>query len=110
MKSTLKFVCIGIVLALSFTACKDDYIDEISKVAPGTDAAPPTVSITSPATSIVVIPFTDTKTNYTFKFSVSDDIELKSIDIALNGTNLASYTKFIDYRSYTGTYEYKDLA
>jgi hypothetical protein len=110
MKSILNFIGIGIVLSLSFTACKEDYIDAISKVAPGNDALAPTVSIISPAISTVVIPFTDTKTNYTFKFSASDDIELKNIDIALNGVKLASFTSFIDYRSYTGTYEYKDLA
>ena len=109
MKNTLKFIFIGIVLALSYTACTKDYIDPISKVAPGNDALAPTVSILSPASSTVVIPFTDTKTNYTFKFSVGDDIELKNIDIELNGVKLASFTSFIDYRSYTGTYEYKDL-
>jgi hypothetical protein len=110
MKNIFNLTVMGIMFSLSFTACKKDYIDPISKVDPGTDATAPTVSIIAPAAATVVIPFTDTKTNYTFKFSVSDDIELKNIDIALNGGNLASFNKFIDYRSYTGTYEYKDLA
>lgn len=109
MKSIFNFLITGIVLSLSFTACEKDYIDPISQVPPGNDATAPTVSITSPANATVVIPFTDTKTNFPFKFSASDDIELKSIDIALNGTKLASYTSFIDYRSYGGTYDYKDL-
>ena len=53
----------------------------IHEVAAGNDALAPTVSIITPANATVVIPFTDTKTDYTFKFSASDDIELKSIDI-----------------------------
>lgn len=110
MKSIFNFIIISIVLSLSFTACDKGYIDPISKVAAGNDELAPTVSIISPANSTVVIPFTDTKTNFTFNFSASDDIELKNIDIALNGAQLASFASFIDYRSYTGTYEYKDLA
>ena len=108
MKSIFNFISIGIVL-LSFTACEKGYIDDISQVAAGTDQLAPTASIITPANATVVIPFTDTETDYTFKFSGSDDIELKSIDIALDGTQLTSITSFKDYRSYTGTFEYKDL-
>lgn len=109
MKSILNFIVIGTVLSFSLTACKKGYIDDISQVAPGNDELAPTGTIISPAVSTVVIPFTDTKTDYTFSFSASDDIELKNIDISLDGTQLASFNSFIDYRSYAGTFEYKDL-
>src|SRR4030095_2712032 len=88
MKNICNFISIGIVL-LSFTACEKGYIDDISQVAAGPDELAPTAAIITPANATVVIPFTDTKTDYTFKFSGSDDIELKSIDIALDGTQLA---------------------
>lgn len=110
MKHIFNCIGIGIMLSLSFTACKKGYIDPITKVDPGADAAAPTISIISPANSTVVIPFTDTKTDMPLQFSVSDDIELKNIDIALDGTKLASFTSYIDYRSYAGTHLYKDLA
>ena len=108
MKNTLKFIFIGIVLALSFTACEDDYIDEISKVAPGTDAAPPTVEIVSPSADIQY-PATADAANFDFKFNVTDDIEISKVDISLDGTLLKSYTSFVDYRGLPGLFTYPNL-
>ncbi|HOZ83960.1 MAG TPA: hypothetical protein PK191_00635 [Niabella sp.] len=110
MKKIFRFASLGLMLSLSLTACKKGYIDPISKVDSGPDGAAPTITVISPATATVVIPFTDTKTNLSFQFSASDDIELKNIDIALNGVKLASFNSYIDYRSYKGSYAYNDLA
>ena len=108
MKNTLKIIFIGIVLASSFTACKNDYIDEIKQVAPGTDATAPTVEIISPSADIQ-FPATTNTTNFDFKFKVADDIELGKVDISLNGTLLKSYSSFVDYRGLTGLFTYPNL-
>ncbi|WP_165813803.1 LamG-like jellyroll fold domain-containing protein [Terrimonas sp.] len=110
MKSILKCIITGIVLSLSFAACKKGYIDPISKVDPGPDELAPIVEIISPSSDIQIPPTTDV-TNFDFKFKVTDDIELSKVDISLNGTLLKSYasTDLIDYRGISGTYTYADL-
>lgn len=108
MKNILKFIIVGIVLSLSFTACKKDYIDPISKVDPGTDAAAPTVEIITPSGNVQIPPTTVT-TNFDFKFKVADDIEMSKVDISLDGAVLKSYTSFIDYRGISDTYNYPNL-
>lgn len=108
MKRIFNFVAVGIVLSLSFTACKKGYIDPISKVDPGTDAQAPTVEIISPSSDIQY-PATTTAADFDFKFKVEDDIELKQIDISLDGTLLKSYTSFVDYRGMSGSYTYPNL-
>lgn len=108
MKSIFKLLIMGIVLTLSFTACKKGYIDPISAVAAGTDATAPTVEIVSPSSDIQY-PATTDATSFDFKFNVNDDIEVSKIDISLDGTLLKSYTSFIDYRGMNGTFTYPNL-
>ncbi|SDF70417.1 LamG domain-containing protein [Epilithonimonas hungarica] len=95
------------ILALS--ACSEGYIDDISSVAAGEDKAAPIVTIMNPASGTVNIPFTDTMADYTFDFKVSDDVEIKSINISLDGAPLNTYNTFLDYRNFTGSYLYKNL-
>jgi len=108
MKNILKFICVGIVSSLSFTACTKDYIDPISKVDPGADAAAPTVEIVSPSADIQY-PATTDAANFDFKFNTNDDIELAKVDISLDGSLLKSYTSFVDYRGMAGLYTYPNL-
>jgi hypothetical protein len=108
MKSILNFIVIGTVLSFSLTACKKGYIDDISQVAPGTDALAPTVEIVSPSIDIQY-PATTNAADFDFKFNIKDDIELSKVDISLNGAPLQSYDSFIDYRGMTGTYTYSNL-
>lgn len=109
MKSIFNYIITGIVLLLSFTACKKGYIDPISKVDPGPDELAPTVEILSPSADIQY-PATTEAANFDFKFNVNDDIELSKVDISLDGSLLKSYTSFIDYRGMSGVYTYPDLA
>lgn len=106
MKNILKIAFIGVLLSLF--SCRDGYIDSITKVAPGTDAAAPQIEIISPSGD-VLIPFINTTTNFKFQFKVSDDIELSTIDILLDGTKLNTYNKFLDYRVFADTYTYNNL-
>ena len=108
MKRIFNYIVTGIVISLSLTACKRDYIDPISKVEPGTDAMAPTVEIISPSLDIQY-PASINAANFDFKFKVQDDIELGKIDISLDGTFLNSYTSFVDYRGLSGTFTYPDL-
>jgi len=110
MKSIFNLINIGLVLSIFFISCEKDYIDPISRVDPGADAQAPTITITNPSSGTVTIPFTDTKTDMSFQFSASDDIELKNIDISLDGVKLASFATYVDYRKYSGNYLHKDLA
>lgn len=106
MKIFSGFVMIALVLAMG---CQDGYIDSITKVDPGPDENAPGVSITYPADSKIVIPFTDEKTTVDFEFTASDDIELASVSIKLNGNELASFDSFKDYRRFTQTVSKADL-
>ncbi|HRO48003.1 LamG-like jellyroll fold domain-containing protein [Agriterribacter sp.] len=108
MKSIFNYIITGIVLSLSFIACKKGYIDPISKVAVGNDEQAPTVEIVSPSADIQYPAITEAA-NFDFKFNVSDDIELSKVDISLDGNLLESYTSFIDYRGISGSYTYADL-
>ena len=99
----VKFILGCITVAVFTVACEKDYIDPISRVEPGEDAGPPSVEITNP-TDDVVIPFTDEETSINFQFEVEDDIEIGSVSILLNGSELNSYSEFKDYRRFVSSY------
>ncbi len=109
MKNIIKLTFAAVVLLTLSTACSEGYIDDITQVTPGEDKVAPSIEITNPPSGIVNIPFTDNSTNYTFGFKVSDDIEIKTINIFLDGALLKTFSSFIDYRNYTGTYLYNNL-
>ena len=106
MKNIIKLAFAAVTL---LTACSEGYIDDITQVSDGEDKVAPIVTIMNPTSEIVNIPFTDTMADYTFDFKVSDDVEIKSINISLDGTALKTYNSFLDYRNYTGSYLYKNL-
>ena len=84
------------VIAL-FYGC-DQGIDPITEVAPGTDAAAPQVKINAP-TEGSTIKVLETITSLTVDFEVTDDIEVGSIHVTLDGKNIGSYDGgFKDYR------------
>lgn len=108
MINNIKYITAGILLSLTFASCDESNIDPISKVDPGQDVSAPTITIASP-TADVLIPFTETKTDFNFKFNVTDDIEIGSVEIFLDGTKLKTYDSFLDYRNLSDTYVKKDL-
>lgn len=83
-------------------ACTQNYIDDISKVEPGEDTEDPAVTITSP-TNDVIIPFTDDETSLDIQIEVTDDIEIGSVTVNLDGNQLATFSNFKDYRRFLGT-------
>jgi hypothetical protein len=97
----------GLFLLLAF-ACNEG-IDPISAVEPGPDEAAPTVAINNPTISKIIIPFTDVSAPMNFEFDVSDDIEIQSITISLDGAELETYDDFKDYRRSVNAFLYEDL-
>lgn len=100
----LQFLLIATFLVT--IGCQEGYIDEISSVDPGQDESAPTVTLNYPNGDIT-IPFTETETDIEFEFGAVDDIELQSITISLNGTELAGFTEFTDYRMSNKSYLYE---
>jgi hypothetical protein len=107
MKTMKKIIMI--VVASVFVAGCNEGIDPISSVAPGPDVTAPSVTIKSPSTPKINIPFTDTKTDMGFEFEVTDDIEIQTISVTLDGTKIKEYTSFKDYRRSLEIYTYEDL-
>jgi hypothetical protein len=109
MKLFKHIIPITLAFAL-FSGCDDDgYIDPITEVAPGPDEAAPTVDIVYPTegTQIRVV---EDVTPLEIKFEVADDIEVQDIKLTLDGTEIASFNEFKDYRRVVSQYIYENLA
>jgi hypothetical protein len=104
---TLKYIVLGIVTLVAF-ACEEG-IDPISAVAPGPDESAPQVVIKNPSVDMIIIPFTDESTAMDFEFEATDDIELQSVSVSLNGSTIATFDDFKDYRRAFDSYAYEDL-
>lgn len=104
MKKHIKFIIPALALASFMVSCDDDYIDPITAVEQGTDSTAPVITIANPVSGNTLIPFTDTTTDFVFQYSVSDDIELGSVEIILDGATLETHDSFLDYRNLTDSY------
>ena len=97
-----------IAIAMSVAVACDRGIDPISKVEPGPDEEAPKVTIDYPTEGTAIRVKEDT-TNVGIKFVATDDIEIESIVIELNGTDIATMEEFKDYRRVVETYNYDNL-
>ncbi|HSJ67741.1 MAG TPA: LamG-like jellyroll fold domain-containing protein [Anditalea sp.] len=88
--------------------CNEGYIDDIVPVAPGEDNAPPTVNINFPSEG-TQIRVTEDVTPIEISFEVTDDIEVETIRLVLNGSEIATYSDFLDYRRVIKTHRYEEL-
>lgn len=107
---TIPLYCLLIVFAVS---CQDGYIDDITPVSPGDDTESPSIEIMYPeeGTEFVdpVNPSADIS-SINIQYEVTDDIEVASITITLDGTDLTTISgDFTDYRKVIGEYLYEDL-
>lgn len=102
MKAINLIIIIGLLFLFS---CKEGYIDEITKVAPKADASAPIVTFRYP-TEGVKIQVGELVTSMNIWFEVTDDIEIKSISVLMDGTEIVNYTDFIDYRRAVKEYLY----
>ncbi|APU68866.1 LamG-like jellyroll fold domain-containing protein [Christiangramia flava] len=94
--SIIKFF--GFILSiLLFASCEYDGIDPITEVDPGADAGAPVVTIISPAEGNT-IKVLEEVSSVTIKFKVEDDIEVASVQVMVDGNEVASMNDFLDYR------------
>jgi hypothetical protein len=105
-----KNILAGSLVAIFALGCDNDgYIDPISSVAPGPDQTAPTVVISNPNLSKIIIPFTETSTDLNIQFTVQDDIEITSVVVKLDGSSFATFDSFLDYRRTVKTLMKEDL-
>lgn len=93
---TLKNSIILAVFAFIVLSCNDG-IDPITQVDPGTDQASPVVQIIEPADGTQINELA-IESSINVEFKVEDDIEIKDIIVEWDGTQIASYDSFTDYR------------
>jgi hypothetical protein len=98
-------VCLFILV---FAAACDQGIDPITPVQPGPDATAPAITIKYPLEGTKVqVPSILATIN--IQFEATDDIELKTISVLMDGVELTSYSSFKDYRRAVEEYVYDKL-
>lgn len=103
----LKHILVG-VSAVIFTAACNEGIDPISRVEPGPDESAPAVVITYPIEGTLVRVKEDVAP-IDIQFEVTDDIEIKSISLSLDGSEITTLSSFKDYRRALESYQYESL-
>lgn len=106
MKVNHKFFA-GVLLLAVAAGCNDG-IDPISPVDPGVDAAAPVVKINYPAEGTLIRVKEDV-TPIDINLEVTDDIEIASIAVALDGNEITRFSSFPDYRRALKEYRYSNL-
>jgi hypothetical protein len=96
----------AIIIALA-VACNDG-IDPISSVPPGSDTAAPALTISYPFEG-ARIQVREEVAPVNIQFEATDDIEIKSIVLKLDGTQIAQFSDFKDYRRAVQTYKHPAL-
>ena len=95
--------------ALAFAVACNDGIDPISYQDPGPDEAAPAVTVNYPFEG-AVIQVKEDVTPIVIDLEATDDIEIQSIVINLDGGKIAEFTDFKDYRRALETYTYETLS
>jgi hypothetical protein len=105
---TIKNIILGVVAWVFIAGCNDG-IDAIKHVKPGPDETAPIVSVTYPVegTEIKVV---EILTSINIKFEVTDDIEIKNVEVKMDGSDVAEFTEFLDYRRSVKDVLYEGLA
>lgn len=97
MKNSYKISSLILLLLLVFTGCDDNYIDPITAVDPGSDAGAPVVEIIKPINGFEIqVP--EPIASVDIEFKVQDDIEIATVSVELDGSEIASFDTFTDYR------------
>lgn len=96
MKRFQNILITGLLAVFAF-ACKDGYIDEISRVEPGPDESAPQIELKYP-TEGTQIQLPEAVSTINIRFEVTDDIEIDEVEVLYDGTSIATYTDFKDYR------------
>lgn len=94
MKHIVKSIMI--LLGLLVVSCNEG-IDPITAIDAGVDETAPQVNITYPTEGVELMPFEE-ETSIDIAFEVTDDIEVVSITVSMDGSQIAALSSFKDYR------------
>ncbi|MBO6828810.1 LamG-like jellyroll fold domain-containing protein [Allomuricauda sp.] len=94
MKNTVKSIMM--LLGLLVVSCNEG-IDPITAVDAGVDETAPQVTITYPTEGVELMPFEE-ETSIDITFEVTDDIEVVNVTVAMDGSQIAAFNTFKDYR------------
>lgn len=103
----IKNIFLGCLAAMVLSSCEKG-LDPITPLSPGNDIEDPTLTITFPVAGKPVN-LMEGDSIVTFKFIAVDDIELGSIKIDIDETEIANITSFKDYRRAVVDYAYAGL-
>ncbi len=103
-----KYIATGLFLLGMAYSCNKG-IDPLTKIEPGADTSAPVVTIKYP-TEGVKIEVPELLATINIQFEVTDDIELKSISVLMDGTEITSYSTFKDYRRAVKEYSYNKVS
>ena len=88
---------VTLLVAIAFLSGCEDGIDPITEVDPGQDMGGPVIVVEKPTEGFVVQD-PNPVASLDIKFRAEDDIELASVVVKIDGSNIASYSNFLDYR------------
>lgn len=105
MKNYIKYFSLFLIILLS--GCEEG-IDPITPVDPGPDQSAPEVNISFPVegTKLQVL---EAVTSIEIRFEATDDIELGTVVIEMDGNEINRYTDFKDYRRLVDAYTYDNV-
>ncbi len=98
-----------IAMALFLAAGCNEGIDPISAVDPGPDQDAPVITIKSPVEGLA-IEVDSLVASVMIQLEVTDDIELKTVKVLMDGTEIGSMTAFMDYRRALMEFRYTQVA
>lgn len=104
---TIKQLLASLIAAVLLYAC-DQGIDPITQVSPPADATAPQIVVNKPAEGLVVKVFEEV-TSLDIDLEVTDDVEIASITVLLDGVQIAAFTSFNDYRRALEEFSYDKL-
>lgn len=103
----LNKLLLGIFTLVFIWSCYEG-IDSISEVDPGPDAGAPLIDLMRPAEGLQ-IQVGEAITSTPIQFRVEDDIEIGSIEVVLDGNQIASFNEFVDYRIANESFIYDNI-
>lgn len=103
----IKYLFLVALMAAVAVSCEEG-LDPINAVGPGTEQFSPELSITFP-TEGKIVRSSDSVATVVFKFLASDDFELGSVVLSLDGAEIGNVTQFTDYRRWDANFSYSGL-